>query len=304
MSETQSPLLIILAGPTASGKTKVGITLASSFGASIINVDSRQIFKELPIGTAAPTKEELGLAPHFFVGNCSIIDSYDAQQFSIESRKTLTSLFEVNPIQFAVGGSGLYIKALLDGMDEMPGKNLNIRQKWEKILAHSGIKPLQVRLFELDEEYYNQVDLHNPQRLIRALEVCESSGKPFSLFRLSEKNKLAYNILKIGLNPGKEILHERISHRVDSMMKNGLLKEVESLVDFKELNALKTVGYSELFSFLEGKTSLEHAVELIKTHTRQYAKRQMTWFKKDPDYQWFNADQIDDMCLLIKRNIH
>lgn len=296
----QKPLLVVLAGPTASGKTKVGIALARHFGASIISADSRQFFKEIPIGTAAPTEAELQLAKHYFVGYKSISEPYDVQQFAEEAKVCLDKLFKENPIQLLVGGSGLYIKTLLEGIDNMPGRNEEIRSKWEQIFQQSGLEPLQLALQTHDPEYYGQVDLNNPQRLIRALEVCESSGKPYSSFRTGESKQTPWRVVKLLTFPGKENLHQNINARVDAMMDAGLLNEVKRMLPFRNLNALQTVGYTELFEYLDGKLSLAEAIELIKVHTRQYAKRQLTWFKKDTDYQWFHPDQLDKMIQAIE----
>lgn len=296
----QKPLLVVLAGPTASGKTRVGLALARHFGASIISADSRQFFKEIPIGTAAPTEAEQQLAKHYFVGNKSVTEPYDVQQFAEEAKVCLNKLFSENKIQLLVGGSGLYIKALLDGMDNMPGRNEEIRNKWEQIFQQSGVEPLQAALQTLDPEYYSKVDRNNPQRLIRALEVCESSGKPFSSFRTNQTKQLPYQVVKFLIFPGKESLHQNISQRVDTMMANGMLNEVKRMLPYRSLNALQTVGYKELFEYLDGKLSLPQAIELIKVHTRQYAKRQVTWFKKDSDYVWFHPEQLTKMIEAIE----
>ncbi len=300
MSKFQSPLLVVLAGPTASGKTQVGISLANQFGASVVNADSRQFYREMPIGTAAPNAKELSIVPHYFVGNKCVANSLDVLQFMVEAREKLTDLFRQSPVHLVVGGSGLYIKALLEGMDDMPGSQPQIRNRWEEILKNQGLEALQNRLLELDPDYYKQVDLKNPQRLMRALEVCESSGKPFSSFRKNKKEELPWKVLKLAVFPGKELLHQRIADRVDAMVNQGLVDEVKSLLPFRSKNALQTVGYSEIFDFLDGKTTLEDAIGLIKTHTRQYAKRQLTWFRKDPEFQWFSPEETNRMANLIK----
>jgi len=303
MAIDETPFLVVLAGPTASGKTKAGITLARHFGTSIISGDSRQFFRELPIGTAAPSEEELRLVPHYFVGNKSVAEDFDVRQFMVEARSKLAELFLENRVQLVVGGSGLYIKALIEGLDNMPAGQPELRKKWEEILKTQGIETLQIRLGELDPEYAALVDIKNPQRIIRALEVCESTGKSYSSFRQNKGDALPYKVLRIGLTPEKEVLHKNINARVETMFELGLVKEVESLKAFRHKNALQTVGYTEVFDMLDGKITLDEAKEFIKTHTRQYAKRQMTWFKKDQEFQWFAPDQTDEMIKRIEAQL-
>jgi tRNA dimethylallyltransferase len=286
--------LITIIGPTAIGKTSLSIALAQHFNCEIISCDSRQFFKEMNIGTAVPTTLELALVPHHFIQNKSIFDTYNVGDFEKEAITKLDSLFQKNNIQIMVGGSGLYVNAVLKGMDEFPEVDEKIRNQIQNNLEQFGIEYLQKKLKELDPKYYdfllknNEQTLKNPQRMMRFVEVCVSSGKPYSSFLNLKKNNRSYTPIIIGLEANREIMYERINTRVDSMMQEGLLDEAIQLLPQKKLNALQTVGYRELFDHLEGKISLDFAIDEIKKNTRRFAKRQLTWFKSTENAVWFD----------------
>lgn len=280
--------LVVVCGPTAVGKTSLAIQLANYFKTEIVSADSRQFFKEMTIGTAKPSAKELAQAKHHLVGNISIFDEYNAGRFAREALEIINDLFEKYDILILVGGSGLYINALLNGIDDMPEMNPEIRNFLNKKFEVQGLAPLLEQLKWLDQEYYYKVDQNNPQRVIRALEVCLSTGKPYSSFHQKKESKLPFEVISLALNLPREELYDNINKRVDQMMENGLLDEAKNLYPHKHFYALQTVGYSELFDYFEGKTSLEKAVELIKQHTRNYAKRQITWFKRDENTMWFS----------------
>ena len=282
--------LIVVVGPTASGKTALAIRLAQQFQTEIISGDARQFFTEMNIGTARPTQYETQLIPHHLVGHISINQPYSAGLFETEAQKLLSHLFQQHNQVILVGGSGMYIKALCEGFDVLPDVPDNIRIELNQTYIQQGLSTLQQMLAELDPVYYKQVDLNNPQRIIRALEICKITKQPYSSFRKGQKVKRDYRIIKIGLDLPREELYLRINNRVEEMMQGGLLQEVEQLLPYKTLNALKTVGYTELFEYLDQRITLPRAVELIKQNTRHYAKRQMTWFKKDPEIRWFNPN--------------
>ncbi len=288
-----SGTLLVICGPTASGKTKLAVQLAKKFSAEIISADSRQVFRELKIGSAPPTAEELKEVPHHFIATRSLDEDYNAGAFEKDVLQLLEKLFRKNKYVILVGGSGLYIDAVCNGFDKVPGSFPEIRNDLQKLYEQKGIEALRKKLKELDKEYYEKIDLSNPQRLMRALEVCIGSGKPYSQFRKGESNKRNFQIIKIGLDVPRESLYKRINERVDEMMNAGLLEEAKKLISKKHLNALQTVGYKELFDFWEGKTSLEDDVSLIKQNTRRYAKRQMTWFRRDKEIQWFSPDETE-----------
>ncbi|MEO7216122.1 tRNA (adenosine(37)-N6)-dimethylallyltransferase MiaA [Mucilaginibacter sp.] len=283
------PTLIVIAGPTASGKTAAAIKLAQHFNTVVVSADSRQFFREMSIGTAKPTAEELAAAPHYFINSHSISESFSVGDFERECLVLLERLFQKHPVVVLAGGSGLYIKAICEGFDELPTANEGIRERLNAELAENGLIPLQDRLKAVDPVYYNEVDINNPQRVIRAIEVYESSGQPFSSYRTAKINKRTFNIIKLGLDMPRELLYSRINQRVDIMVVDGLVEEVESLLPYRHLNALNTVGYSEVFDHLDGKTDLPTAISLIKQNTRRFAKRQMTWFRKDKEIAWVDA---------------
>ncbi len=280
--------LITIVGPTAIGKTALSILLANHFKSDIISCDSRQFYKEMTIGTAVPEKEELAAAKHHFIQNRSIFEDYNVGSFERDTLKKLDNLFTENPIQIMVGGSGLYVDAVLKGLDYFPEVDPKIREKLTAELNEKGIEILQEKLKELDIETYNTIALDNPHRIMRALEVCIGSNTPYSTFKNKPKAPRNFNVIKIGLNADREIIYNRINQRVDIMLENGLLEEAKNLYVNKNLNALQTVGYRELFSFFDGNFTKEFAISEIKKNTRRFAKRQLTWFRKDESTLWFD----------------
>ena len=290
MSHPSPKKLIVIAGPTAVGKTAAAIKLAQQLKTEIISADSRQFYREMSIGTAKPNAEELSLAKHHFVDSHSITENFTVGDFEKQALKLLDELFKTHDQVIMVGGSGLFIQAITQGFDDLPTAETAIRERLNQELAEKGVQHLQAKLKEADPDYYNQVDLNNPQRLIRALEVFEATGKPFSSYRKATINKRLFETIKIGLNLPREILYERINQRVDIMVNQGLIEEARSLSPYRHLNALNTVGYSELFDYFDGKTDLDIAINLIKQNTRRFAKRQLTWFRKDKDMKWMSAD--------------
>lgn len=285
--------LIVLAGPTASGKTATAIKLAKAFDAEIISADSRQFYKELSIGTAAPTAEELSQVKHHFVHNLSIEDKYDVADYERDVLDFLKQYFNTKNVAIMTGGSGLFIDAVCNGLDEMPDISEEVRNRVSKMLETDGLEGLQKEVERVDNDYFQVVDKQNPRRLQRALEVYYQTGKPYSTFRQRNVAKRDFEITKLALLWDRDKLIERINKRVDMMMQQGLLDEVKSVYQKRYLNSLNTVGYKELFDYLDGKCTLEQAVDQIKINTRQYAKRQMTWLRKNNDYQWFTIDEVE-----------
>ena len=294
--------LIVVVGPTAVGKTGMAIKLGQHFNTEIISADARQVFKEMTIGTAKPTSHELQIVKHHLIDSHSIHDSFDAASYALLALNKINALFTVNNNLILCGGSGLYIKGLLEGFDEMPEVKPGIRDLLNKILADEGILSLQKELKNSDLDYYNIVDKQNPQRLIRALEVIRTSGKPYSYFRNRTKIKLPFQVIKIGLELPRQILNERIDKRMDNMIASGLFEDARQLYPHKNINALQTVGYKEIFDFLDGKYNKEEAIRLLKQNTRHYAKRQMTWFKKDKEIRWFSPDDFNGILNYIEEN--
>ncbi|MBE7685718.1 tRNA (adenosine(37)-N6)-dimethylallyltransferase MiaA [Tenacibaculum piscium] len=289
--------LITIVGATAIGKTALSIKLAQHFNCSIISCDSRQFFKEMSIGTAVPSSEELEAAPHHFIQNRSIFDNYSVGQFEKDALAKLDELFIENPVQIMVGGSGLYIDAVLKGLDYFPEVDARIREKLTQELEENGIEKLQEQLKELDIETYNTITIDNPHRVMRALEVCIGSGKTYSSFKNKPKAPRNFEVIKIGLTADRQIMYDRINKRVDIMLENGLLEEAKKMQPHKDLTALKTVGYRELFEYFEGNFTKEFAIEEIKKNTRRFAKRQGTWFRRDTEINWF--DFQDDIQQII-----
>lgn len=292
--------LIVIAGPTASGKTALAIQLAKHFKCDIISADSRQFFKEMTIGTAKPTKEELAEIPHHFINNLSIHQNIDIGEYTQSVNSFLENYFQKNEFAILVGGSGLYIDAVLFGLDEQPGSDANIRDSLEQQFLKEGIESLQNELQKIDPEYFEKVDINNPHRLMRAIEVFRISGKPYSSFRSGKKLNNHYKTHLFCLDLPREILYNRINERVDKMMENGLENEAKDLFPLKHLQALQTVGYKELFDYFENKTDKKTAIELIKQNTRRYAKRQLTWFRKNKDYVWINPLKEEGFSEIIK----
>ena len=285
---SQKNILITIVGATAIGKTALSIKLAQHFNCDIISCDSRQFFKEMTIGTAVPNSDELAAAQHHFIQNKSIFEEYSVGQFEKDALSKLDKLFLKNPIQIMVGGSGLYVDAVLKGLDYFPEVAPSIRTNLTKELEENGIEPLQNKLKELDIETYNSITIDNPHRLMRALEICIGSGKTYSSFKNKPKTPRNFQSIKIGLTADRQIMYDRINKRVDIMMNNGLLEEAKAMYPHKKLNALKTVGYRELFEYLDGNFTKEFAIEEIKKNTRRFAKRQGTWFRKDKEIVWFD----------------
>ena len=287
INQTKNTLITIV-GPTAIGKTALSIELAKHFNADIISCDSRQFYKEMTIGTAVPEKHELAAAKHHFIQNRGIFEDYNVGDFEKDALKKLDELFKKNAIQIMVGGSGLYVDAVLKGLDYFPKVDKTIREKLNKTLEEKGLTHLQNQLKALDIETYNNIAIDNLQRVIRALEICIGTETPYSTYKNKPKTKRNFNSIKIGLTADRDIIYNRINQRVDLMMANGLLDEAKSLYEFKHLNALQTVGYRELFSFFNGEFDKDFAISEIKKNTRRFAKRQLTWFRKDGAIIWFD----------------
>ena len=303
MKETKNTLLVVV-GPTAIGKTALSIQLANTFDTSIISCDSRQFYKEMSIGTAVPEPAELAAAKHYFIQDRSIFDTYNVGEFERDALKKLDELFKENPIQIMVGGSGLYVDAVLKGLDYFPEVPLKIREELTEKLHKEDLETLQKQLKELDLETYNTIELENPHRVLRALEVCVSSGTPYSTFKNKPKKPRNFNAIKVGLNADRSIIYDRINKRVDQMIANGLLEEAKKLYPQKNLNALQTVGYRELFSFFDDTFTKEFAISEIKKNTRRFAKRQLTWFKRDASTLWFDyKTDLQEIVLTIKKKL-
>lgn len=296
--------LVVIAGPTAVGKTRVAIDVAKYFRAEIISCDGRQFYRETEIGTAKPDAQELSEVKHHFINSHSIHDEYDAGTFADDVDRLLPDLFQNHDIVVMTGGSGLYIQAVCDGFDEMPEVKDGIREELKLELEAKGLEVMLEELKEKDANYYNQVDRNNPQRVLRALEVIRSTGKPYSTFRTGEKTKVNdFNVLKVALKMDTEKLYGRINLRMDMMIEQGLFEEAESLKADQHLNALQTVGYREIFPYFDGEYDKEEAVRLLKRNSRRYAKRQMTWFRRDQEFNWFAAEQLPDILKFIESKV-
>jgi tRNA dimethylallyltransferase len=296
--QLKTKTLIVIAGPTASGKTVAAIELAKKYNTVILSADSRQFYREMSIGTAKPTQEELVAIKHYFINSLSITETFTAGDFEKQALTLLDELFKIHDFVLLVGGSGLFIKAVCEGFDQVPPADAAIREKLNQEFRDNGIENLQEKLKIADPAYYGTVDIDNPQRVIRALEVFENTGKPISSYHKSNANKRPFRVIKFGLLLPREKLYQRVNQRVDDMIKHGLVEEAGSLLPYRHLNALNTVGYSELFDYFDGKTDLAKAIELIKQNTRRFAKRQMTWFSKDREINWLPADNdnlVEDM---------
>ena len=289
--------LVVITGPTAVGKTALTIELAQHYGIPIINADSRQIYRELKIGTAAPSDEQLQQAPHLFVGTKSIDDYYNASMYEQEVLSYIKE--SSSPIELLSGGSMMYIDAVCNGIDDIPTVRDDIREEMKRRYKEEGLEALCEELKQLDPEHYAIVDRQNYRRVIHALEICHQTGKTYTSFRTQQKKERPFHIIKIGLNRDREELYQRINQRVDQMMADGLLDEVKGLVEKRHTNALNTVGYKELFDYLDGRWPLEEAVERIKGNTRRYARKQLTWYKRDEDMRWFHPDDIQDILNYI-----
>lgn len=295
--------LIVISGPTAVGKTSLAINLAKEINTEIISADSRQFYKELNIGVARPSQKELNSIKHHFIGHISIQDNYNAGEYEAEAIEKINSLFQKYDKLVITGGSGMYIDAITKGMDNLPNVDKSIREELNELFKDNGITPLQEELMEKDIEYYNIVDKQNHIRLIRALEIIRQTGKTFTSFRTNPKKERDFKIKKFVLIRDREELIQRINQRVDIMVEEGLIEEARELYPFRDLNALNTVGYKELFKYFDKKISLKEAIEEIKINTRKYAKRQVTWFRKDKDYTWLSADKEINWKEVIHENI-
>ena len=296
--------LIVIAGPTASGKTAAAIKIAKALGTVIISADSRQFYREIPIGTAAPTEEELSEVQHFMIHNLSVDDKYDVAEYESDVLSLLNKLFINLDVVVLTGGSGLFINAVCDGIDIMPDITDSVRNKVNILYENGGIVALQNEVKLLDPEYYNIVDKQNPRRLQRALEVCYQTGKPYSSFRNDTPKKRDFKIIKLAIACDRDVLINRINVRVEKMLSLGLVEEARSMYHKRHLNSLNTVGYKELFDYFDEKLTFSEAVDRIKINTRQYAKRQMTWLRKNDDYRWFKIDEIESVIEDIENIIN
>jgi len=288
---SQQKTLITIVGPTAIGKTSLSILLANYFNTQIISCDSRQFYKEMRIGTAVPEAEELEAATHHFIQNRSIFEDYNVGAFERDVLAKLDELFKKNDVVIMVGGSGLYVDAVINGLDHFPKVDKSIRESLVNRLEQEGVTSLQNQLKELDIETYNTIAINNPQRVMRALEICIGTGLSYASFKNNPKKKRTFKSIKIGLNGDRQKIYERINLRVDLMIQNGLIEEAKQLYSNKDLNALQTVGYKELFSFFDGEITKEFAIEEIKKNTRRFAKRQLTWFRRDENILWFDFEE-------------
>lgn len=301
----QRNFLIVVLGPTAIGKTALSIKIANYYNSDILSADSRQFYNEMQVGTAVPEPKELEAANHHFIQNRSIFENYNVGDFEVDALNCLHTLFEKHHIQVMVGGSGLYLNAVVNGLDNFPKVDGKIRDELNARLASEGLESLQNQLKELDELSYHDIAIDNPQRLIRALEICIGTNQPYSSFKTNSKKERDFETIKIGLTADREILYDRINRRVDVMIQNGLLEEAKALLPHKNLNALQTVGYRELFAYFEGNTDKDFAVSEIKKNTRRFAKRQLTWFRKDQDINWFDFETpFDEISTLIDSKIN
>ncbi len=296
--------LIILLGSTGVGKTELSLKIAEKLGSPILSCDSRQLYKNLIIGTAAPTKEQLERVPHYFIGTLELTDYYSASKYEEDTLQLLASLFNDHQGIVMTGGSMMYIDAITKGIDEIPTVDEQLRQDLLELYREQGLDPIREQLKLLDPEFYDIVDLKNHKRVIHALEICLMTGKPYSSLRTNSKKVRPFNIIKIGLKRDREELYERINLRVDQMMQDGLLEEARNVYPYRDLNSLNTVGYKELFNYFDGTWKLDFAIEKIKQNSRIYSRKQMTWFKRDEEIQWFHPDQekeiSDYLSLTIK----
>ena len=295
--------LLVITGPTGVGKTAVSLQLARKFGCPIVSADSRQFYRELKIGTATPTDDELEQVKHYFIGTHSIFDEYNAGQYEEEAISLLDELFEKHEVVLLTGGSMMYVDAACNGLDNIPTVTADVRQFWQKQFASHGLEFIQDELKRLDEKHYAEVDLKNPKRIIHALEICSMTGKPYSDLRTGKRKIRNFNILKIGLNRQRPELYERINLRVDKMMHDGLLEEATRYYPYRHLNTLNTVGYKEIFEYLNGLCDLDTAINLIKQDSRRYAKRQLTWFNRDKEINWFHPEEVENIEKFIDQKL-
>ena len=298
----KKPFLLVISGPTGSGKTDLSIRLAQQLNCSVVSADSRQVFRELPIGSAAPEVEQLKAVPHFFIGSKSIQEPFNAGMYEQEALQILETLFQENTVQILCGGTGLYIDALIQGMDVLPVANPDIRKELNLVLENQGIGALQQELLLKDPDYYHQADIQNPQRLLRALEIIRSTGKTYSSLRKKTVAERPFETIYLATDLPREELYRNINNRVQSMLEKGWLAEAEALLPCRSLNALQTVGYKELFGYFDNTYSLEQAIELIRQNTRRYAKRQLTWLRSKEQVHWIHPTM--DEQEIIRNYVH
>lgn len=299
----QTPTLIVLIGPTGVGKTELSLKIAENYHTEIISADSRQLYADLKIGTAAPTREQLERVRHHFVGTLQLTDYYSAAQYEADVLNTLNQLFQIHPVVLLTGGSMMYVDAVCKGIDDIPTVDRETRELMIHRYETEGLERLCAELKLLDPEYYNIVDLKNPKRVVHALEICYMTGKTYTSFRTRSNKKRPFHILKIGLKRDREELYERINRRVDQMIDEGLVEEARSVYPYRHLNSLNTVGYKEIFNYLDGTWTLPFAIEKIKQNSRIYSRKQMTWFKRDADIAWFHPDETNKIEAYIQENI-
>lgn len=297
------PTLIVVVGPTGSGKSALAVELAKHYGAPIISTDSRQVYRGLPIGTAQPTADELAAAKHYFIADREVEDNFNCGRYETEALALLEELFKDNRYVVAVGGSGLYVKALCEGMDSLPEADEALRERLKMRLEKEGVESLAAELRQLDPKYAEEVDLCNPARVMRALEVCITTGRPYSEQRSGEVRERPFRIVKIGTDLPRNVLYERIDRRVDMMVEEGLVEEARTMYPKRALNSLQTVGYREMFDYFDGTISLAEAIELVKRNSRRYAKRQLTWFRRDEEIGWFAPTELEHIIEFIDSKI-
>ncbi len=299
IENNKRPTLIVLAGPTGIGKTDLSIRLAQRLGTSIVSADSRQTYRELKIGTAAPTAEQMAQVPHHMIGSHSVTDYYNAYEYEQDVLKLLQTLFETQSIVMLVGGSMMYIDAVCYGIDDLPTISDRVRQEVMDKYNTEGLESLQHELMLLDPVFYHEIDLKNPKRVIHAIEVCRMTGVPYSSLRTKSVRERPFDMVHIGLDMNRDELYDRINRRVDMMMAEGLEAEARQFYELRHLNSLNTVGYKELFSYFAGEISRREAVELIKRNSRRYAKRQLTWFRRDKNYHWFHPLDEEEIIKFV-----
>ncbi len=295
--------LLVIIGPTGVGKTELSLRIAENFGTEIVSADSRQLYANLKIGTAAPTPEELQRVPHHFIGTLQLTDYYSAAQYEEDALKLLDHLFQTKDVVILTGGSMMYVDAVCKGIDDIPTVDEETRKTLLERYEKEGLEQLCAELKLLDPDYYKIVDLKNHKRVIHALEICYMTGKTYTSFRTQEKKTRPFRMIKIGLTRDREELYARINQRVDIMMEQGLLDEVKQVYPYRQLNSLNTVGYKELFNYLDGEWELPFAIDKIKQNSRIYSRKQMTWFKRDEEIRWFHPNQEEDILTYIKQEI-